>query len=151
MYTNNEWSVENVWNMTQLTTQNDVYQRRLKAIQKEVGMIKHLALSSGEQEEEMIQLREEIGILKQQLEDSQQEVRRSNATLKEMQVQLQETQALSKETQIRVQVYTLVVHSIFIIWYSHLDNFNIHIPQLKSTLILMYLLLMQRFEAIKSI
>ena len=139
MYTNNEWSVENVWNMTQLTTQNDVYQRRLKAIQKEEGMIRrseHLALSSGEQEEEMIRLREEIRILKQQLEDSQQEVRRSNATLKETQVQLQEMQAQSQETQIQVQVYTLVVHSIFIIWYSHLDNFNIHIqyiPQLKST------------------
>ena len=69
--------MENVWNMTQLTTQNDVYQRRLKAIQKTVGMIKseHLALSSGEQEEEMIRLREEIRILKQQLEDSPQEVR----------------------------------------------------------------------------
>ena len=109
MYTNDEWSVENVWNMTQLTTQNDVYQRRLKAIQKEVGMIRrneHLALSSGEQEGEMIRMREEIRILKQQLGDSQQEVRRSNATLQETHVQLRETQAQSQESQIRVQVYT---------------------------------------------
>ena len=124
MYTNDEWLVEHVWNMTQLTTNNDGYQRRLKEIQKEgevLDMIKrseHLALSSGEQEEEMIRLREEISILKVQLEESrqettqtrrqaketqqtlqdvmenhQQEMRRSNTRLQEVQVQLQETQA----------------------------------------------------------
>ena len=118
MYTNDEWLVEHVWNMTQLTTNNDDYQRRLKEIQKEGevhDMIKrseHLALSSGEEEEEMIQLREENSILKIQLEESrqettqtrreaketlqdvmeshQQEMKRSNTRL---QVQLQETQA----------------------------------------------------------
>ena len=124
MYTNDEWSVEHVWNMTQLTTNNDDYQRRLKEVQKEgevLNMIKrseHLALSSGEQEEEMIRLTEEISILKIQLEESrqettqtrrqaketqqtlqdvmeshQQEMRRSNTRLQEVQVQLQETQA----------------------------------------------------------
>ena len=74
MYTNDEWLVEHVWNMTQLTTNNDGYQRRLKEIQKEgevLDMIKrseHVALSSGEQEEEMIELREENSILKIELE-----------------------------------------------------------------------------------
>ena len=124
MYTNDEWLVEHVWGMTQLTTNNDDYQRRLKEIQKEgevLDMIKrseHLALSSGEQEEEMIRLREENSILKIQLEESrqettqtrrqaketqqtlqdvmeshQQEMRRSNTRLQETQAQLQETQA----------------------------------------------------------
>ena len=93
MYTNNEWSVEHVWGMTQLTTNNDDYQRRLKEIQKEgevLDMIRrseHLALSSGEQEKEMIRLREENIILHQQLEESSQEVRRSNTTLQETQAQ----------------------------------------------------------------
>ena len=135
MYTNDEWLVEHVWDMTQLTTNNDVYQRRLKEIQKKgevLSMIKrneHLALSSGEQEEELIRLREENSILKIQLEASrqetnqtrrqaketqqtlqdvmeshQQEMRRSNTRLQEEQVQLQETQVQLQETQFRAQV-----------------------------------------------
>ena len=123
MYTNDEWLAEHVWDMTQLTTNNDDYQRRLKKIQKEgevLDMIKrseHLALSSGEREEEMIRIIEDNSILKIQLEESrqetnqtrrqaketqqtlqdvmdhQQEMRRSNTRLQEVQVQLQETQA----------------------------------------------------------
>ena len=60
VFTNNEWLLKHVWNMTQLTANNDDYQRRLKEIQKEgevLDMIRrseHLDLSSGEQEEEMI-------------------------------------------------------------------------------------------------
>ena len=132
MYTNDEWSLEHVWNMTQLTTKNDDYQRRLKEIQKEgealdvIRKSEHLALSSGEQEEEMIRLREENSILKIQLEESRQEttqtrrqaketqqtfqdimeshqkeMRRSNTRLQEVQVQLQETQAqLQAQTQV---------------------------------------------------
>ena len=138
MYTNDEWLVEHVWNMTQLTTNNDDYQRRLKEIQKEgeeLDMIKrseHLALSSGEQEEEMIRLREENSILKIQLEEShqettqtrrqanssvketqqtlqdvmeshKQEMRQSNTRLQEIQVQLQETQVQLQETQAQLQ------------------------------------------------
>ena len=125
--------------MTQLTTNNDDYQRRLKEIQKEgevLNMIKRserVALSSGEQEEEMTRLREENSILKIQLEESQQEttetrrqansslketqqtlqdvmeshqqeMRRSNTRLQEVQVQLQETQAQLQETQAQTQV-----------------------------------------------
>ena len=100
MYTNDEWSLERVWNMTQLTTNNDDYQRRLKEIQKEgevLNMIKRserLALSSGEQEEEMTRLREENSILKIQLEESQQETtetrRQANSSLKETQQTLQD-------------------------------------------------------------
>ena len=135
MYTNDEWLVEHVWDMTQLTTNNDNYQRRLKEIQKEgevLNMIKrseHLALSSGEQEEEMIRLREENSILKIQLEElrqeiaqtsrqaketqqtlqdvmesHQQETRRSNTRLQEVQVQLQEVQVQLQETQAQTQV-----------------------------------------------
>ena len=132
MYTNDEWLVEHVWNMTQLTTNNDGYQRRLKEIQKEgevLDMIKrseHLALSSGEQEEEMIRLREENSILKIQLEESQQETtetrRQANSSLKETQqtlqdvmeshqqemrgsnTRLQEVQAQLQETQAQTQV-----------------------------------------------
>ena len=98
MYTNDEWSLEHVWNMTQLTSSNDDYQRRLKEIQKEgevLNMIRrseHLALSSGEHEEVMIRLREENIILHQQLEESQQEVTRCNTRLQKTQVQLQEIQ-----------------------------------------------------------
>ena len=131
MYTNDEWLVELVWNMTQLTTNNDDYQRRLKEMQKEgeaLDMIKrseHLALSSGEQEEEMIRLREDNSILKIQLEElhqettqtrkqaketlqdvmesRQQEMRRSNTRLQETQAQLQETQAQLQETQAQLQ------------------------------------------------
>ena len=134
MYTNDEWLLEHVWNMTQLTTNNDDYQRRLKEIQKEgevLNMIKrseHLALSSGEQEEEMIRLREENNILKIQLEElrqettqtrrqakvtqqtlqdvmesHQQEMRRSNTRLQEVQAHLQETQAQLQETQAQLQ------------------------------------------------
>ena len=138
MYTNDEWSLEHVWNMTQLTTNNDDYQRRLKEIQKEgeaLNMIKrseHLALSSGEQEEEVIRLRVENSILKIQLEESrqeitqtrrqanssvketqqtlqdvmeshQQEMRRSNTRLQDVQAQLQETQAQLQETQAQLQ------------------------------------------------
>ena len=33
--TNDEWLVEHIWNMTQLTTNNDDYQRRMKEIQNE--------------------------------------------------------------------------------------------------------------------
>ena len=132
MYTNDEWLVEHVWDMTELTTNNDVYQRRLKEIQKEgpvLAMIKkseHIALSSGEQEEELIRARDEIRILKIQLEESrqettqirrqaketqqtlqdvmethQQEMRRSNTRL---QVQIEETQAQLQETQVQTQV-----------------------------------------------
>ena len=110
MFTNDEWLVEHVWDMTQLTINNDDYQRRLKEIQKEgevLDMIKrseNLALSSGEQEEEMIRLREENIILHQQLEESQQEVIRSNTRQHEIQVQLQKTQAQLQETQVETQV-----------------------------------------------
>ena len=134
MYTNNEWSLEHVWDMTQLTSSNDDYQRRLKEVQKEgdeLDMIRseHLALSSGEQGEEMIRLRDEIRILKIQLEESrqettqtrrqaketqrilqdvmeihQQEMRQSNTILQEVQDQLQETQAHLPETQFQTQV-----------------------------------------------
>ena len=139
MYTNDEWLVEHVWDMTQLTTNNDVYQRRLKEIQKNgevLAMIKrseHIALSSGEQEEELIRARDEIRILKIQLEESrqettkirrqaketqqilqdvmethQQEMRRSTTRLQvqlqETQAQLQETQAQLQETQVQTQV-----------------------------------------------
>ena len=95
MYTNDEWSLEHVWNMTQLSTNNDDYQRRLKEILKEGAVLtmirgsEHLDLSSGEQEEDMIRLREENTILKHQLERSQQEVRLSNRRLQETQVQKQ--------------------------------------------------------------
>ena len=135
MYTNDEWLVEHVWGMTQLTINNDDYQRRLKEIQKEgevLNMIRkseHLALTSGEQEEEMIRLREENSILKIQLEElhqettqtrrqaketqqtlqdvidsHQQEMRRSNTRLQEVQVQLQEVQVQLQETQAQTQV-----------------------------------------------
>ena len=135
MYTNDEWLVCHVWDMTQLTTNNDDYQRRLKEIQKEgevLNMIKRserLALSSGEQEEELIRLREENSILKIQLEASRQEtnqtrrqaketqqtlqevmethqheMRQSNTRLQEVQIQLQETQAQLQETQAQTQV-----------------------------------------------
>ena len=114
MFTNNEWLLKHVWNMTQLTTNNDDYQRRLKEIQKEGEMLdmirksEHLALSSGEHEEEMIRLREENIILRQQLEESHQEMRRSNTRLQETQVQLLEIQVQLQETQVQVQVYTCV-------------------------------------------
>ena len=120
MYTNDEWLVEHVWDMTQLTTNNYDYQKRLKEIQKEgevLHMIKrneHLALSSGEQEEEMVRLREENIMLHQQLEESQQEVRRSNRRLQETQVQLRETQVQLRETQVQTQVRTYVVMDIII-------------------------------------
>ena len=135
MYTNDEWLVEHVWDMTQLTTNNDGYLRRLKEIQKEGEVFdmrnrsEHLALSSGEQGEEMIRLRDEICILKIQLEESrqettqtrrqaketqrilqdvmeshQQEMRQSNTILQEVQDQLQETQAHLPETQFQTQV-----------------------------------------------
>ena len=86
--------MEHVWDMKQLTTKNDDYQRIRSG---------HIALSSGEQEEEMIRLREENIILCQQLEESHQEVRRSNIRLQETQVQLQETQAQLQETQAQLQ------------------------------------------------
>ena len=132
MYTNDEWLLEHVWNMTQLTTNNDGYQRRLKEIQKEgevLDMIKrseHLALSSGGQEEVMIRLREENSILKLQLEESRQETtqtrRQANSSLKETQqtlqdvmeshqkemrrsnTRLQEVQVQLQETQAQTQV-----------------------------------------------
>ena len=105
VYTNDEWSMEHVWDMKQLTTKNDDYQRRLKEIQKEgevLDMIrrsKRLALSSREQK--MIRLREENSILRQQLEVSCQEttqtrrhalryIQQVNSSLKETQQILQD-------------------------------------------------------------
>ena len=110
MYTNDEWSMEHVWNMT---TQYDDYQRRLKEIQREgevfdVIKSEHLPLSSEKQEEEMIQLREEINIPKQKLEESRQKVGQSKTRLQETQVQLQKTQVQLKETQDQLQVKTQV-------------------------------------------
>ena len=108
MYTNNEWSLEHVWDMTQLTSSNDDYQRRLKEVQKEgdeLDMIRseHLALSSGEQGEEMIRLREENSILHRQLEEShqviteirkqaQRDVQQVNRSLKETKQTLQDVE-----------------------------------------------------------
>ena len=99
MYTNDEWSLKHAWNMT---TQYDDYQRRLLAFNL-IRKSERLALSSGEQEDEMIRLRGEKSLLNQQLEVLHHEVRQSNTRLQETQVQLQETQAKLQETKVRLQ------------------------------------------------
>ena len=132
MHTNDEWLVEHVWNITQFTTNNDGYLRRLKEIQKEGNVLdmirksKHQFLLSGEEDKETIQLRGEVNILHQQLEESQQETtqtrRQSNSNLKETlqtlqdvmeshqqemkrsNTRLQEVQVKLQETQVQLQV-----------------------------------------------
>ena len=97
--------MEHVWNMTQLSTKRDDYQRRLKGVQKEGEVLdiirsECLVLSSGKQKEEMTRLREENSILKEQLDDSQQEI---TQTRMQAERDIQQVSIILKKTQQTLQ------------------------------------------------